>query len=47
MISPNRDLYLATHTTEISMPPAEFENITPASERPQTHAFKGSEESFC
>jgi hypothetical protein len=37
-----RDFYLITHNThkrQTSMPPAGFEPIIPASERPQTHAL--------
>jgi hypothetical protein len=37
-----RDLYLATHNThkgETYMPPAWFEPVSPASERPQAHAL--------
>ena len=37
-----RDLYLTTHNThnrQMAMPPAEFEPIIPASERPQTHTL--------
>jgi hypothetical protein len=38
-----RDLYLTTHNThkrQASMPPAEFELTTPASERPKTNALE-------
>ena len=37
-----RDLYLTTHNIhkrQTSMPPAGFEPVIPASERPQSHAF--------
>jgi hypothetical protein len=33
------DLYLITHNTDDSMPPAEFETEFPAREGPQTHAL--------
>jgi len=39
--APRRDLCLATrhiHKRQTSMPPAGFEPVFPASERPQTHA---------
>jgi hypothetical protein len=39
----HRDLYLTTHNThkrQTSMPLAGFEPIIPASDRPQTHAFR-------
>jgi len=45
-----RDLYLSmynTHKTQISMPPARFEPATPASERPQTHAFDSAATGIC
>jgi hypothetical protein len=41
--APHRQLYLTTHNThnrQTSMPPAGFEPAIPASERPQTYAFR-------
>ena len=45
-----RDLYLTTHSIhkrQTSIPPAGFEPVIPASERPQTHALDPAATDIC